>query len=335
MTPSDVQNSPFGPFYETAVRRAFRWRIDKSTAFKDEIRNAVTGVEYEEGLDRAYEAAERQQSRYRRRYERAEREAARLLGGRPRTREQMKTASEQSAIALALGWDAADVEALEAARAAQPEWQHRVALDAPFVLASPAPRAIADATKTTEAFRETLDRTSFAELHQARAIGGMIARIAPLFRRHATSRQSPQARAIAAIFQGTMFRDLFNKPWLLTGRPDGIVLPTLAFAGWKAWLQAGAFVIVQCGELLSTDPSFPGTRDVERAKAHLRATADKLPNTPFRGSHIDFVSGMLTAGWRPMDLLLFDGVAAAHKLMPGASAGNSGRPRPTTHSSDS
>jgi hypothetical protein len=36
-----------------------------------------------------------------------------------------------------------------------------------------------------------------------------------------------------------MFRDLFNQPWLLTGRPDGIVLPTLAFADWKTRLQAG------------------------------------------------------------------------------------------------
>jgi hypothetical protein len=38
-------------------------------------------------------------------------------------------------------------------------------------LASPALSAIADATRTTDAFHETLDRASFAEFHRARAIG--------------------------------------------------------------------------------------------------------------------------------------------------------------------
>jgi len=314
MGPSDLEGSPFGAFYEAAVRRAFRWRIDKSTAFKDEVHNAVTGVEYEQGLDLAYEAAARQGSRYRRRYEQAEREAARLLNAQPRTREQMKTASEQNLIALALGRDAADLGALEAARAAQPEWQHRVFLDAPFIVASPAPRAV-EPTRTTEVFHEVLERASFAELHQARAIGGMIAQIAPVLRMYAASRQSPQARAIAATFQGTMFRDLFNQPWLMTQRPDGIVLPTLAFASWKARLQAGAFVIVQCGKLLSTDPSIPDIGNLERCETTLRPTADKVAGVPFSGTHIDFVSGMLTAGWRPMDLLLLDGVVEAHNLM--------------------
>jgi hypothetical protein len=327
MRPSDVEGSPLGSFFEAAVRRAFRWRVAKSNSFKDEVRKAAAGVEYEQGLDLAYAAAAQHESRYRRRYERAEREAAQLLGGQPRTREQMKTASEQNLIALALGWDATDVGALEAARAAQPEWQNRVVLDAPFVLASPAPKAV-EPTRTTEVFHEVLDRASFAELHQARAIGGMIAQIAPVLRTYAASRQSPQARAIAATFQGTIFRDLFNQPWLMTERPDDIVLPTLAFAHWKARLHAGAFVIVQCGRLLSTDPSFPDIGDVEPAESNPRAPAANVPEMPSSGSHIDFVSGMLTAGWRPMDLLLLDGVVEAHKLMRDTSSPAAGRSTP-------
>jgi hypothetical protein len=64
------------------------------------------------------------------------------------------------------------------------------------------------------------------------------------------------------------------------------------------------------------------------------AGADKLPDAPFSGSHIDFVSGRLAAGRRPMDLLLFDGVVEAHKLMRDPSARKTRRPTDTGKSPD-
>jgi hypothetical protein len=310
---------PLFETYEAAVRRAFRWQIDRSDKDLRRIREAVTEPSEQDpdGLDAAYSAAAAavghephdgaaeetvEAAAARRGYGgalRAERQAARLAGWKPPTLDDVQTRMEQALLAAALG-DVASVERAPSYRMAP----GRVPVDAAIFArgCSCAPRTEHFAS-TPEGLLEILDTASFAELDLARAIGGSVTMLAPAIRNGVLANPADEKlQAAAWLYSNTFFRGFFSSfPMFRPEQPETIVKTTLLFLYNCQWLRSGA-------ALLATLASkWVGTASVEERNA-LPAITTAFAETVPRSRWLR--SGM---GLRPV--LQADGTAKALNLL--------------------
>ena len=248
--------------YEAAVRRAFRWQIDRSSEHLRKIRAAVTEPSEQDpdGLDAAYMAAAAAVGRKlppevaeeavktaaakRRTYARmlrAERQAAHFAELKPPTLDDIQTRVEQAILFAALG-DEASVDR------APSDWvaTKRIPVDAAIFArgCSCTPRTQYFAS-TPEGLHEILDTASFAELNLARAIGGSVVMLAPVIR--AGIRANPadeKLQAAAWLYSNTIFRSFFSTlPIFRPERPEPIVKLTLLSLYDCQWLRSGAALL--------------------------------------------------------------------------------------------
>jgi hypothetical protein len=246
--------------YETAIRRAFRWQIDRGNADLRKIRAAVippgNGNDpnemdaFDDGLDGAYaEAAASIDKTWLREQLRADRLGAQLAGTQSPTADELNERHEQALLIAALGQQAVANAGLEPMRHIRPSnWSRELLpLDAPIF----GRRCTCDLrttymASTPEGLHDILRTATFAELNMARAIGGAVTMLAPVIREAAWANPADKnLKASARLYSSTFFRGFLRAPAKidLERRPETIVSCTLLFLYNCAWLRSGAALL--------------------------------------------------------------------------------------------
>lgn len=247
--------------YEAAVRRAFRWQIDRGNAALRRVRAAVIppGNGYDpneadasddDGLDGAYaEAAAPIDKASLREQWRAARLGAQLAGTQPPAADELNKEHEQALLIAALGQQAMANGGLEPMRHFRPSnWSGEpLPLDAPiFARRCTCDLRTSHMASTPEGLHDILRTATFAELNMARAIGGAVTMLAPTIREAAWANPADEnLKASARLYSSTFFRRFLRAPAKVDPerRPETIVSCTLLFLYNCDWLRSGAAVL--------------------------------------------------------------------------------------------
>jgi hypothetical protein len=246
--------------YEAAVRRAFRWQIDRGNTDLRKIRAAVIppangddpseADAFDDGLTDAYaEAAASIDKASLKEHLKAARRGAQLAGTETPSADEVHERLEQALLVAALGQQAETEQALEPMRHNRPtNWSAEpLPIDAPIF----GRRCICDLrtshmASTPEGLHDILRTATFAELNMARAIGGAVTMIAPAIREAAWADSADEnLKASARLYSSTFFRRFLNAPARVDPerRPETIVTCTLLFLYDCNWLRSGAALL--------------------------------------------------------------------------------------------
>lgn len=245
--------------YEAAVRRAFRWQIDRGNTALRRVRAAVippgNGNDPNEadadddGLDGAYaEAAAPIHKEWLRQQLRAARLGAQLAGTQPLAADELNEELSQALLIAALGQQAMANDGLEPMRHFRPNWSGELLpLDAPiFARRCTCDLRTSHMASTPEGLHDILRTATFAELNMARAIGGAVTMLAPAIREAAWANPADKNLKVSArLYSSTFFRYLLRGTAQVDPqrRPETIVSCTLLFLYNCAWLRSGAALL--------------------------------------------------------------------------------------------
>lgn len=246
--------------YEAAIRRAFRWQIDRGNADLRKIRAAVIpsangddpneADAFDDGLTDAYaEAAGSINKASLRGHLRAARLGAQLVGTQPPRADELHERLEQALLVAALGQQAGTEPILDPMRHFRPaDWSGEPPpLDALIF----GRRCICDPrtshmASTPEGLHDILRTATFAELNMARAIGGAVTMLAPTIREATWADPADEnLKASARLYSSTFFRSFLRAPARVypERRPETIVTCTLLFLYKCDWLRSGAALL--------------------------------------------------------------------------------------------
>lgn len=243
-------DDPLGMTYEAAIRRAFLKEIQEADQPWNRVAAhlAASHLDRELAVDGAFAEAEslahRRAGRHRIRLEET---AAKLSGTIPRTPDEIRREEEQALLA-ANGFDEHDEEVT---RSLWRSWDTGLAPLDIHIWTQPPCRRCASRTASFPTSptgrRNILDASSFAELNQARAIGGAVCIMVAAIRDAATKSPTDTVlRRDMAICSNTAFRMLLPElPKVGLQSPGSIVPCTTFFLTDCRWIKAGAALLMQ------------------------------------------------------------------------------------------
>jgi hypothetical protein len=236
--------------YETAVRRAFRWQIDRGNKSLRLVRSAVRSgtATDDDGLDEAFQTASDlldKDRKWIRAQQRAALLSSKIDGVPPPGVDRIRGHNEFALLQASLGTDAVSEPPPPLLDL---DNERHVPIDAGIFLTkcSCQPRT-RHFPSSPEGLHEILATATFSDLNFARAVGCATLILAMNIRSSAAANPDDEkAKAAALLFSHTFFRVFLRSGALFSlDKPESVVNTTLLFLNSCQWLRSAAALVVE------------------------------------------------------------------------------------------